>query len=529
MNSIWNKNISLFTKHFPQLAQLLLPAISSFSEASVVFSDIAPAKNGSVTASENSLRLHSAYNPEREAQSAVSSAVAGNENCRAVVFAGFGLGYAVKEACSFSDKKLVVIEPDATHFLSALFLVDWSDVFSFPNIVLAVGCTPEQAISLINANGVLESAFVSVKAQTAHAQPYFDALFALIERNRHKEKINNATTKKFARRWNLNCLKNAGTVALLDGVSVYKGRAENLPFTVIAAGPSLSQIIPYAAEIQRRTVTVCVDTSLRAMLSAGVQPDFIIITDPQYWAYRHIAGLEAPSSVLITSCDVYPAAFRFKGRKTVCCSSQLPVGKYFERHCGEKGDLGAGGSVASCAWNFAHFCGAQTVFTAGLDLSFPKKQTHIRGSSFEQNVHSCSARLFPAETLSMPLLFSGNAEPALDYAGNKVQTDQRMKMFAWWFESRLAECPETKTYALSPSGLRIPGIALSSVSELLRLPVIEREKSRFFAESEKNTLSQAALQKAELSFQSADRLLKKRLSGIPLSDFETVRRIADSL
>ena len=195
MNSIWNKNISLFTKRFPQLAQLLLPAISSFSEASVVFSDIAPAKNGSVTASENSLRLHSAYNPEREAQSAVSSAVAGNENCRAVVFAGFGLGYAVKEACSFSDKKLVVIEPDATHFLSALFLVDWSDVFSFPNIVLAVGCTPEQAISLINANGVLESAFVSVKAQTAHAQPYFDALFALIERNRHKEKINNATTK----------------------------------------------------------------------------------------------------------------------------------------------------------------------------------------------------------------------------------------------------------------------------------------------------------------------------------------------
>ena len=129
----------------------------------------------------------------------------------------------------------------------------------------------------------------------------------------------------------------------------------------------------------------------------------------------------------------------------------------------------------------------------------------------------------------MPLLFSGNAEPALDYAGNKVQTDQRMKMFAWWFESRLAECPETKTYSLSPSGLRIPGIVLSSVSELLCLPVIEREKSSFFAEAEKNTLSQAALQKAELSFQNADRLLKERLSGIPLSDFETVRRIADSL
>ena len=86
------------------------------------------------------------------------------------------------------------------------------------------------------------------------------------------------------------------------------------------------------------------------------------------------------------------------------------------------------------------------------------------------------------------------------------------------------------TYVIPPfmmHGSVVKGVM--SFPELLRLPVIEREKSRFFTEAEKNTLSQAALQKAELSFQNADRLLKKRLSGIPLSDFETVRRIADSL
>lgn len=508
---------------------MLAPEIRSFSEASVVFSDIAPAKNGSITASESGLHLHSAYNPEREAGTALSAALSQNENCRAVVFSGFGLGYAVKAACAFSDKRLILVEPDAAHFLSALYLLDWSDIFAFPDIVLAVGCPPEQAISLISAAGVLNSVFVTVKAQTAHAEPYFNTLASLVKRNRQKELINNATTAKFGGRWNKNCLKNAADATLLDGVSLYKNKGASLPFTVIAAGPSLAEILPYASEINRRTVTVCVDTSLHALLSCGVQPDFIIITDPQYWAYRHIAALSAEKAVLITSCDVYPAAFRFVCRKKVCCSSQLPIGKYFERKCGEKGDLGAGGSVASCAWNFAYFCGARTIFTAGLDLSFPQKQTHIRGSSFEQSAHTDSVRIRPAETCGMPLLFSGNAEAAEDFCGRTVLTDQRMKMFAWWFESRLAECSDAKTYTLSSSALRIPGIAVSSVSELLKLPVIENEKKQFLSESEKSSRSDEDALLLRQKFREAKQLLDRKIAGIPLADFQKIAQIVDSL
>lgn len=508
---------------------MLAPEIHSFSEDSVVFSDIAPAKNGSITAAENGLRLHSAYNPEREAESALEAALSRNEHCRTVVFAGFGLGYTVKAACALPKKRLILVEPDILHFLSALYLLDWSDIFACPDIVFAVGCPPEQTISLISAGGVLESVFVTVNAHTSHARHYFDTLASLVERNRHKEKINSATTAKFGRRWNKNCLKNAAAATLLDGVSLYKDKGASLPFTVIAAGPSLAEILPSVSEINRRTVTVCVDTSLHALLSAGVQPDFIIITDPQYWAYRHIAALSAEKSVLITSYDVYPAAFRFPCRKKVCCSSQLPIGKYFERACGKKDDLGAGGSVASCAWNFAYFCGARTIFTAGLDLSFPQKQTHIRGSTFEQGVHADSVRIRPAESAGMPLLFSGNAEPAEDFCGRKILTDQRMKMFAWWFESRLAECSDAKTYTLSPSSLRIPGIAVSSVSELLQLPVIEGEKKQFFYEAEKNSLSGSDIFRLRQQFLKAEQLLNGRIAGIPLSDFQEIARIADSL
>ena len=53
------------------------------------------AKNGSITASEGGVRLHSAYNPEREASGAVGRDEVFQKS--AVVFYGFGLGYHIIE------------------------------------------------------------------------------------------------------------------------------------------------------------------------------------------------------------------------------------------------------------------------------------------------------------------------------------------------------------------------------------------------------------------------------------------------
>ena len=96
------------------------------------------------------------------------------------------------------------------------------------------------------------------------------------------------------------------------------------------------------AEIKKRCLLICVDTALRACLRVGVQPDFIVLVDPQYWNIRHLDNCAAPDSVLITELAAYPAVFRFRCREIVLCSSLYPVGAYFERICGTKGALGAG-------------------------------------------------------------------------------------------------------------------------------------------------------------------------------------------
>ena len=100
MNSIWNKNYQAFKTRFPQLAELTgsepVPPESVWS--------LEQARNGMITASENgvsgaansaggavtatSVRLHSAYHPEREAAGAVGRDEVFQKS--AVVFCGFG-------------------------------------------------------------------------------------------------------------------------------------------------------------------------------------------------------------------------------------------------------------------------------------------------------------------------------------------------------------------------------------------------------------------------------------------------------
>ena len=532
MNSIWNKNFAAFKKRFPQLAEMTgsqpIPAEKIWK--------LENAKNGMLTASEGGLRLHSAYNPQREAFSAV---VRDEVFSKAeIVFYGFGLGYHVMEAAKkILEKaeingekgpgtlpKLVLIEPDLAHFFAAMTLLDWTPVFEVPELVIAVSAPADSLLPLledssrvnIGQTGVSDAVFFDIPAFTAHASAYFDTVRSIVKRNQRKNEINAATLKKFGKLWCRNSLKNLAEYGRFAGVSCLENKAldekgQPLPFLIIGAGPSLEALLPNMKEVGERCITICVETALHAVLKAGLQPDFVILTDPQFWAYRHIAALSAPESFFITEISAYPSVFRFECRNLLLCASQFPLGVFAQTRLGlSPGDLGTGGSVASSAWNFARLAGAREIFTIGLDFAFPGRQTHIRGSSAEQTYHTLSSRLSTPEKFTAAALYSANASTGRDYAGSPVLTDSRMKMFAWWFEARLAACPECKTYALDSRGLAVPGIVAVPPSDILRRPPITARKASF--------LAAAASARAELTQEQLSEL-SRLIADFPRQDF----------
>ena len=474
------------------------------------FWQVAKTKNDSFTVTQNGTRLHSAYNPQKEAETIIQNTdFSESETC---VFLGTGLGYTCIEcAKKHPEKTLIVFEPDPYHFFSSLIFTDWTDVFKCKNLILAISCTPEQGITLINQYEILKTNFFHVKAQTNHAEKYFETLETLIKRNINKEKINIATLEKFGKLWVKNTCKNLKKSFFSQGITQYKNNAKNIPFLILAAGPSLQDILPHLKEIKNKAIIVCVDTALRFCIKYNVEPDFIVLTDPQYWAYKHIDGIKSPSSILITESAVYPSVFRFLCKKIICCKSNFPLEHYFDSFRSEKGTLVAGGSVASTAWNFAQYAGASEIYVAGLDLAFVNKQTHIKGSTFEQATHTTSKRIATAETSNMPILFSGNACYEKNYKQENVLTDQRMKMFAWWFESRLEQFPDVKTYTLSQNGLYIPGIEFITIDKLLSKPEITKEKSTFLSLEQNQIPTEQDFHKAINSFEQEFTIIKERI------------------
>ena len=474
------------------------------------FWQVAKTKNDSFTVTQNGTRLHSAYNPQKEAETIIQNTdFSESETC---VFLGTGLGYTCIEcAKKHPEKTLIIFEPDPYHFFSSLIFTDWTDVFKCKNLILAISCTPEQGITLINQYEILKTNFFHVKAQTNHAEKYFETLETLINRNINKEKINIATLEKFGKLWVKNTCKNLKKSFFSQGITQYKNCAKNIPFLILAAGPSLQDILPHLKEIKNKAIIVCVDTALRFCIKYNVEPDFIVLTDPQYWAYKHIDGIKSPSSILITESAVYPSVFRFLCKKIICCKSNFPLEHYFDSFRSEKGTLVAGGSVASTAWNFAQYAGASEIYVAGLDLAFVNKQTHIKGSTFEQATHTTSKRIATAETSNMPILFSGNACYEKNYKQENVLTDQRMKMFAWWFESRLEQFPDVKTYTFSQNGLYIPGIEFITIDKLLSKPEITKEKSTFLSLEQNHIPTEQDFEKAINSFEQEFTIIKERI------------------
>ena len=480
MNSIWNKNYSLFKERFPELSNSLKVKFSNEIEFET-------AKNGSVTAKRKSLLLHSKYNPEKESDSLVNSF--DSEKKDTAIFLGFGLGYGpIEFAKKFSESTLIIIEKDTSVFFSALNAIDWSIIFKHEKLILIIGASIEQTSTLISNCSYSKTHIFKIKSHTAHNQEYFDSIENIILQNKQKEEVNTNTLEKFSRLWLSNSCKNLDYIEKLDGVNKFFNTANSIPFVIIAAGPSLEKILPYLGKIKDRAIIVCVDTALHSCLEFNIEPDFVILADPQYYCSLHLEFLKSPESILVTEIAVYPSVFRFHCKEIVLFSSMFPIGKFFEKNIGEKGLLAAGGSVTTTAWDFARMCGASEIYLAGMDLGFPNKETHIRGSKFEERIHCESIRTKTSETRNIETLFSAAPFYAKDYNGNEILTDKKMQLFSWWFEKNCtnANTHGIKTFSLTSESLAINGIEKFGLKEFLLKPTINIERKIFFEKAQDN-------------------------------------------
>lgn len=458
----------LLRAHFPALAQRIRQRLAGANGKGATFS-IERAATGDPSLRVNGILAHSIRDPRREARK-LAETFRGDGP---LVILGLGLGYVAEAAIELDqDRPIIIVERDLDSLALAFRERDLSFLIIREGTVFVVGGPPDGVLAALDAfNGIAK--VVSNRAIRALDEAWFDAVESAVHTWTAKDEINAATLKRFAKRWVRNLAANLDSIRDLPGVARLAGCATGLPTLIIAAGPSLDEVLPFLPALSRRCIIIAVDTALRAITAAGVEPDFVLVVDPQFWNARHLDHCSAPRSVLISESTVYPSVLRSTERpafgRAFLCASFFPLGRFIEDRVDAKGELGAGGSVATTAWDFARVLGASPLWVAGLDLSFPDLKTHFRGALFEERTHGESRRFAPAELRSFHALRDGQPFRAEDASGGRVLTDKRLSLYAAWFESRFRRHTEARPRSLSAHGLRISGMDPCSVEEILAL------------------------------------------------------------
>ena len=486
-------------EHNPRLAEELeKTAPGAAAKPGEEFTDdelkIEYAASGAPTMLVRGIYIHSRRDPEREAERLAEDA-AGScaveaiaDSNEAALVLGFGLGYSASAlAKKFPQRPIIVVEKRPQVLKKAMEARDLRELFSRNKLIFVLGGSGEGvsgALSLFGASSGSAPLVLQNRPLIGLDEDWYTSVNGRINAWFSRTDINRATLQRFGKRWVRNLSLNLESIRDIPGISRLGGLldASGIPAFLAAAGPSLDSAGPLLTEIYNRCLIVAVDTSLRFLLDRGINPDFVVSVDPQYWNFRHLDRSPAPKTRLVAESAVYPPVLRHCFGGIFLCASFFPLGRFIENRLDTKGDLGAGGSVATSAWDFIRLLGARELWISGLDLSFPERRTHFRGALFEEKSHTESGRFSPAETWNFRALRDGQSFPAKSRGGASVLTDKRLSLYASWFENRFREFPELKNFCFSDHGLEIKGLETAPPEELLKLPERRQEIDKLLKE-----------------------------------------------
>lgn len=356
---------------------------------------IEPARNGMLTAKYSnedgrSFYLHSAYDPQREAEQYAERALEQAPDSSFTIFFGAGLGYGVLEAIRRLPAKhrVMVFEPHWELFYLAFCHNDLSLLLTRP--LTTVSCEPSMQGAMMSYMNLLELAGFSgvrlISNQAFERLPQAHCFNEFAERVRSEMTMvsgNVQTLMVMGEMQQMNIILNFPHVLDNPPFKHLLNKFNGRPAVIVSAGPSLEKNIHLLKELDDRALIIAVDTSTKPLIAAGIIPHVVVSGDPQEANYRHLKGVDLPQSFLITEPQCPVATLRtWTGPKFICSFHDNAM-QWVDRVLGNRGRVLVWGSVAVMAYDVAVKVGADPIVFIGQDLSFPGGRTYTKGTFFE--------------------------------------------------------------------------------------------------------------------------------------------------
>ncbi|MBN1686980.1 MAG: DUF115 domain-containing protein [Spirochaetales bacterium] len=351
------------------------------------------------------VHINSPYDPEKEAE----RFAAGIDPSPSYLLLGLEAGYAEISLLKPDTELVVVVDYDIGFLRFLLEYFDYRQLLLDPRLRFVVEGSPGVAAMALQGEYLpqFHGDLVAVpwRPRERMNEGFFTELRLLLPKVLQDSAIDVSTQKKFGRRWMRNIVANSLPASrnMVSSSSTLHGLSFNRVH-VTAAGPSLEKALPALAALQEEECLVATDTSLPFLVSAGLEPDFVVSVDCQHHSYHHfLAGIPG-KSILVLDLASPPGLFRFKN-PVIPVAGGHPFSRYVDSHFFRFMQIDtSGGNVTHAAVSFADRLGAGSIVLHGADLCYPEGKLYARGTYLYSHFSACAGRTAGLETQTARML-----------------------------------------------------------------------------------------------------------------------------
>lgn len=340
---------------------------------------------------------------------------------------GCGLGYLAYQLYVISDgaAAIRIFERDArmTAYAGSYGVLDWIPADRLEVIVDA------DPLAFLNSALEADTGFYILAAEMErepeNTRPILRELYAQW-----------STGYKFKRNEEINYWSNLRSGCKL--ITEFDSSQLKKDFIVVAAGPSLDDLIEFLRENQGKMTIIAVGTVFKKLVHSNIVPDMVAFLDAQERTYKQIEGMEGQKVPMLLGITAYwKFAAAYKGEKyLIPLKSMENLDNITEKY----NDVWeGGGTVTSLAIEAAIRFQAERIFLAGVDLAYPDGMSHATGTM--DRGRESSEGLLPVEGQN----------------GTTVYTTVVFNSYRHEIETMIAETPWILYYNMSSTGAKIAG------------------------------------------------------------------------
>lgn len=394
------------------------------------------AKNGEDTLKINGFQLYSNYHPVREATNHILNEVDNEAN--GYILFGLGLGYHMQALAKVvgKDKPIYVCCFHKEEVQLYENSVKYSDVQGYNNLHIVTTYSElhiEESFQVI-----LPQVWLQIIG-TKH--PLFDILMEIKTKQKTYKKYEGLLEENFSK----NCLLSDFHLPTLLNEMNYKRLA-----CLVSAGPSLNKTAQWLKNVSGNIYILCVGAALKPLLSTGIQPDAVIITDPQDITLDQVKDVKYSGTFFYLITANHRVVTTFEMNRCVLLQNGYSKSENLARETMYP-TIDTGGSVATTAFSLLEYFGFEEIVLFGQDLGFKGQITHVHGSSSKKEIRNTE-----------------NLLKVMSNSNELINTLPNLLSFRNWFERKILET-NVSVYNTALHGAKIENVEVISETQFIAL------------------------------------------------------------